>query len=886
MILAWLVGLARTRRGTFIGIIASIAVTVGFLASLGIFMRSSAAEMTRRATDGVPIDWQVELVPRASADGVAEAMRNAARIAHLAPVGYAASDGFEASAGGTVQVTGPGKVVGIARSYAGEFPGNLRPLLGSMDGTLIAQQTAANLHVGPGDSVTIHRPGAPDTNVTIDGVVELPNADSMFQAIGIPPGAAPQAPPDNVLLLPIDAWQAIFDPQAVARPDTVRIQLHARLDHSSLPTDPQAAYLAVSGEGHNFEARAAGSAVLANNLSQVLDATREDALYAHVLFIFLGAPGVVAAVLLTIAVGGAGAARRRLSQSLLRLRGATTGFLLKISAAEALAVGIAASVIGIVVGVAVVQFLLSSAPPNLRDIPWLAGAAGAGIALSLGAVLVPAWLDTRRLNIAAARTALANERPPIWARGYLDAVLLVIAASIFWQTAASGYQIVLAPEGVAAVSVDYWAFLAPLLFWLGMALLGLRLTRLALRRMRPTLTAVLRPVSGSLATLIVSALAHQPRRVASGVGLCGLATAFAISISIFNATYQAQARVDAELTNGSDITVSGTAAAPADRRLDRLAALPGVAAAIPLQHRFAYVGTDLQDLYGIDPATIGRAATMSNAYFGDAGARATLSTLQSTPDGVLVSEETVTDFQLAPGDTINLRLQSASDHQYHPIPFRLVGVAREFPTAPRDSFLVANAAYVAKVTGNADAEVVLIRATGDPAMLRPRVAAAVSDLPGAKVRDINEATKLIGSSLTAIDLAGLTRLELAYAAILAACATGLMLALGVLDRRRSFAVMAALGATPRQFLAFLRGEAVLIFSAGALFGTLTGAIVAWMLVALLTGVFDPPPDRLVIPWLYLAALFATVAGSIVLAVRLAVRWIEVSPVAALREDSG
>ena len=63
MILAWLAGLARTRSGTFSGIVAGIAVTVGFLASIGIFMRSSAAEMTRRATEDVPIDWQVEVAP-------------------------------------------------------------------------------------------------------------------------------------------------------------------------------------------------------------------------------------------------------------------------------------------------------------------------------------------------------------------------------------------------------------------------------------------------------------------------------------------------------------------------------------------------------------------------------------------------------------------------------------------------------------------------------------------------------------------------------------------------------------------------------------------------------------------------------------------------------
>ena len=50
-----------------------------------------------------------------------------------------------------------------------------------------------------------------------------------------------------------------------------------------------------------------------------------------------------------------------------------------------------------------------------------------------------------------------------------------------------------------------------------------------------------------------------------------------------------------------------------------------------MQHRFAYVGTDLQDLYGIDPATIGRAATMSDAYFGSGDAAATLAALARHP---------------------------------------------------------------------------------------------------------------------------------------------------------------------------------------------------------------------------------------------------------------
>ena len=60
--------------------------------------------------------------------------------------------------------------------------------------------------------------------------------------------------------------------------------------------------------------------------------------------------------------------------------------------------------------------------------------------------------------------------------------------------------------------------------------------------------------------------------------------------------------------------------------------LPGVAAVQTMQHRFAYVGNDLQDLYGIDPATIGTATTMSDAFFAGGNAQGVLSTLASLDD--------------------------------------------------------------------------------------------------------------------------------------------------------------------------------------------------------------------------------------------------------------
>ena len=137
-------------------------------------------------------------------------------------------------------------------------------------------------------------------DVKIAGIVALPNADSMFQAIGVSRSLAPQAPPDNVLLMPMQQWRAIFGPQSSARPDAVRTEIHVRFDRSILPPDPSAAFIQAQRMANNFEARVAGSAALTDNLAAQLDAVRADALYARVLFLFLGIPGIVLALLVTL----------------------------------------------------------------------------------------------------------------------------------------------------------------------------------------------------------------------------------------------------------------------------------------------------------------------------------------------------------------------------------------------------------------------------------------------------------------------------------------------------------------------------------------------------------------------------------------------------------
>jgi putative ABC transport system permease protein len=69
----------------------------------------------------------------------------------------------------------------------------------------------------------------------------------------------------------------------------------------------------------------------------------------------------------------------------------------------------------------------------------------------------------------------------------------------------------------------------------------------------------------------------------------------------------------------------------------RLAKVAGVKSVEPLQHRFAYVGADLQDLYGVRPQSIGAVGKLDNGWFQGGSAKQLMSDLARRPDGILVS---------------------------------------------------------------------------------------------------------------------------------------------------------------------------------------------------------------------------------------------------------
>ncbi|MDQ2966599.1 MAG: FtsX-like permease family protein, partial [Chloroflexota bacterium] len=502
----------------------------------------------------------------------------------------------------------------------------------------------------------------------------------------------------------------------------------------------------------------------------------------------------------------------------------------------------------------------------------------AGLGATALATLTATWplRDLFRGEVAARRIELQRSRSPLWQRLYLDVLALVGAGIVYWLVAGAGVHPVLTAEGNPTVSLALTSFLAPLLLWLGGSLLLLRLIRAAVGRSDLTARLLRRPL-GPGGVLAARSLAARSGSATRAIVLLALAVSFATSILVFDATYLQQQRVDAALTLGADLKAVPTQAA--DRTATTAVEGGGVTAASPVAGRVVYVGSEAQDLLAVDPHSLPSVAQLSDGFFRGITAAQAMDTLASQPDAILVSDETARDYSIVPGDRIRIRIADASG-KLREVDFRMAGVVLEFPTAPRDAFLVANLDYLASQSGDGRISFVLARTTD------PGAAAAVRSRLGGgwTVSDLSSTNARLANSVTSVDLGALVALDVAFAVGIASIGVSLALLAGLAERRRELATLEAIGAEPRQLLASIAGEATIVGVGGTLAGLATGALVGASLLAVLAGIFDPPADVPALPLGSLIGLVVAVVVALSAAVLVAQRAVGRIPVlSALRE---
>jgi putative ABC transport system permease protein len=212
----------------------------------------------------------------------------------------------------------------------------------------------------------------------------------------------------------------------------------------------------------------------------------------------------------------------------------------------------------------------------------------------------------------------------------------------------------------------------------------------------------------------------------------------------------------------------------------------------------------------------------------------------------------------------------------------MAGIALEFPTAPKDAFLVANLSYVVAQTGNDRISFILAGADGDVGAASASLAHRLG--AGWQVTDLGTTTARLANSITSVDLSSLVMLDITFAVLIAAIGVALFLLAGLAERRRELATLIAIGAEPRQVRASMIGETLFVGVAGIATGLLTGGLVGVTLLQILAGVFDPPADLPAVPLTFIGAMTAAIVVALFAALAVADRGLSrLSVVAALRE---
>ncbi len=853
-----------------------LTVSIALLGAMVLFIGHSLRTMTATAVRSIPLDWQGPVGSAGAAQRVARGVAQQPGIAAAEPVATTPFAGAtHSSPAGTVRA-GSGFVVAVPPGYARELH-TFRMLHGSLraDGIVLDQQLAATLQAGVGDTVSLTpRSGARPVSLTVTGVAIVSAADTLFQPLIPLLGPAPAQPPADIAIVPFASFVRHFGAtlgtvapsnasaaSAAGGVSGITYQVQAQVDSRTLTGSPQHALNQETHLRNKIERSLPGQVQFVDNLEAALTGAAGDALYADALYIMLAVPGALVGLGLAYLAALGAVDRDRRMLRLLRARGAARRKLLGLAAIESALVGLFAALAGI--GLA------------LLTVHWVVGGALSTWPLAVGVCVVVGFLGSFAGRVAAGVGALREERreqKPLWQRLYLDLVALAVSGLVWWLTARTGFSAIVSPDSNPTLSLSVYMFLAPALLWIGATLL--------LVRIRGRLFELIAPKRATKPWhfLLVSA-ARRASSINRGLVIVALLLAFAVNLSVFSATWDQQSLVDARLTVGSDIVVSGaTGTQPV------VARTAGITGTTALDHTYAYVGPDLQDTFAIDPATFQQGTSLRDSYFLGGSAREMMNRLRARPDAILVSKETITDYSLALGDLLKLRTLDHRTGTFQVVPFHVAGIVQEFPSAPKDSFMVANLSYVLTATHDPRPNVVFARTSGDPSRVARTVSRAVA-AKGAVVHNISDQATQTASAITTVGLRGISRIEEAFALLLAAGALILYAVMAGAERRQELATMAALGKRPRSIAAFIWTEIVLIVVVASALASVLGWVLAEMLIAMMQHAFDPPPDHLAIPWGFLGALALVVVAGAALAAVVVERSVARMPLGAvLREE--
>jgi putative ABC transport system permease protein len=426
-----------------------------------------------------------------------------------------------------------------------------------------------------------------------------------------------------------------------------------------------------------------------------------------------------------------------------------------------------------------------------------------------------------------------------------------------------------------AVSLPSHLLLLPLLAWIGGILLCVRVAVAVASRLWL-------PANPRFGPVIIGTVARSLRRrswsLAAGIAALGLVVAFGASLAIFTATYDAAKANDANFAVGSDLRVTPSVldAQPPSAEFAAKLRVPGVASVSPVVFKLensvllVHANRTPTDLAAIDVATFARTAALSDSFFVGRSSASALAAMQSDPLGLLVDSQTAADLAIEPGDSVRVLLALGTKHQTAQT-FHVIGFFTDFPGFPQHITLVANLRLYEAATHSRRIDFFLARTTDHSDASLAAAATRLRLSPGSHTPILidSSAASLAKdqSSLTALDVSGLLRLDLLFTLPMSATAIAILIFGLMLQRRREYVTLCAHGMYTREIFALILGEAAFVALSGIAAGILVGTATSYLLVHVLQPLFVLPPDITIPPQTFAAlvtqALGATLAFALV-----------------------
>jgi putative ABC transport system permease protein len=294
----------------------------------------------------------------------------------------------------------------------------------------------------------------------------------------------------------------------------------------------------------------------------------------------------------------------------------------------------------------------------------------------------------------------------------------------------------------------------------------------------------------------------------------------------------------------------------------------------PIRYVPVRAGSDRKTMMTVDVASYRNGATVPP----DMLSGKSIDGLARDPRGVIVSKEIEGLFSLKRGDTLPVTIFPDDSEKSRKVNFHVVGVYRSFPpTAPVSEMVIGTHALPPYLLPVPDFYLARDAGGGPPSAVAAELRRGGLER-AFKVTTQVDQTSFAQPSVTALNLGPLGDIESVAAGLIAAVGVAVLGAFLVLERRREFATLEAVGADSGQILRAPAQEGVVTVAGSLIVGVPLGIGLAVIAVRLLGLFFQLPPPLVTIPVGKLLLLVGVMVAAS--AVALAVALTAVSRVAA------